>query len=367
MQIPEYSMRQLLEAGVHFGHRTDRWNPLMAPYIYGARSGIHVIDLTQTVPLLHQALVAIHQCVAKGGRLLMVGTKSQARVPVRETAEQGQQFYIDNRWLGGTLTNWKTVSGSLDRLDRLEQMLDKPDAGFAKKERLRLERHRDKLRVALGGIRKMKEKGIPEMLFVIDVKQERLAIQEAIKTKIPVAAIVDTNCDPTGIDYPIPGNDDASRAVVLYCDLVLRVLLDAVGEQLASISSQRDDAVEVPLEGGSESAAEEPVDKKVKTPAAETKPQPVVAAEAEMEPQAEIAAEATGDVKTEPQAEIVAEATGDVKAEPQAEIAAEATGDVKTEPQAEIVAETTGDVKTEPQADSPTEEAEAVEAPTPSS
>ena len=349
----------------------------MAPYIYGARSGIHVIDLTQTVPLLHQALVAIHQCVAKGGRLLMVGTKSQARVPVRETAEQGQQFYIDNRWLGGTLTNWKTVSGSLDRLDRLEQMLDKPDAGFAKKERLRLERQRDKLRVALGGIRKMKEKGIPEMLFVIDVKQERLAIQEAIKTKVPVVAVVDTNCDPTGIDYPIPGNDDASRAVALYCDLVLRVLLDAVGEQLASISSQRDDAVEVPLEGGSESAAEEPVDKEVKTPAAETKPQPVVAAEAEIaaeatgdvktEPQAEIAAEATGDVKAEPQAEIAAEATGDVKTEPQAEIAAEATGDVKTEPQAEIVAETTGEVETEPQADSPTEEAEAAEPPTPSS
>ena len=317
----------------------------MAPYIYGARSGIHVIDLTQTVPLLHQALVAIHQCVAKGGRLLMVGTKSQARVPVRETAEQGQQFYIDNRWLGGTLTNWKTVSGSLDRLDRLEQMLDKPDAGFAKKERLRLERQRDKLRVALGGIRKMKEKGIPEMLFVIDVKQERLAIQEAIKTKVPVVAVVDTNCDPTGIDYPIPGNDDASRAVALYCDLVLRVLLDAVGEQLASISSKQEDAVEAPLEGGSESAAE------VKTPAAKAGPQPVTAAKAEMEPQAKIAVEATGDVKTEPQAEI----------------AAEATGDVETEPQAEIVAEATGDVETEPQADSPTEEAEAVEAPTPSS
>lgn len=230
MNIPHINMRQLLEAGVHFGHRTDRWNPKMAPYIYGDRGGIHIIDLTQTVPMLHQALVAIHQCVAKGGRLLMVATKPQAREPIRRAAESGQQFYINNRWLGGTLTNWKTVSASISRLKELEKKLDNPEAGFSKKERLQLERQRDKTEAALGGIRNIGT--LPDMLFVIDVNDKRIAVAEARKIGIPVVAIVDTNSDPTGIDFPIPGNDDATRAVSLYCDLILSTLIDALEVQL---------------------------------------------------------------------------------------------------------------------------------------
>ena len=259
MNIPHFTMRQLLEAGVHFGHKTDRWNPRMEPYIYGSRAGIHVIDLTQTVPLLHQALLAVHKCVANGGRLLLVATKPQARDLIRQTAEQGQQYFINNRWLGGTLTNWKTVSNSIRRLDALEKTLASPDAGFAKKERLGMERQLRKLQAGLGGIREMGS--VPDMLFVIDVNQERLAIAEARKIGIPVAAVVDTNSDPTGVDFPIPGNDDASRAVALYCDLVLRTLVDALEVQLGAYGEDlgaREEIVEPVLEGvPAESAAGE--------------------------------------------------------------------------------------------------------------
>ena len=215
---------------MHFGHRTDRWNPRMAPFLYGARGGIHVIDLTQTVPLLDRALTAVHRCVAKEGRVLLVATKNQARDVVRETAVGGQQFYVNTRWLGGTLTNWNTVSNSIRRLENLERTLGNPDAGFVKKERLRLNRQLRKLEAGLGGIREMKR--VPDMLFVIDVNEERLAVAEAIKMGIPVVAVVDSNADPTGIDYPIPGNDDASRAIQFYCDVLLRTLADAVEVQL---------------------------------------------------------------------------------------------------------------------------------------
>jgi len=202
VNLPQYSLRQLLEAGVHFGHRTDRWNPRMAPFIYGERAGIHIFDLTQTVPLLDAALTAVHRCVAKEGRLLLVATKPQARDLVRETAVAGQQFYVNTRWLGGTLTNWSTVSNSIRRLDNLERTLSNPDAGFVKKERLRLGRQLRKLEAGLGGIRQMKR--TPDMLFVIDVNAERLAVREAQKKGVPVVAVVDSNCDPAGIDYPIP-------------------------------------------------------------------------------------------------------------------------------------------------------------------
>jgi len=230
VNLPQYSLRQLLEAGVHFGHRTDRWNPRMAPFIYGERAGIHIFDLTQTLPLLDAALTAVHRCVAKEGRLLLVATKPQARDLVRETAVAGQQFYVNTRWLGGTLTNWSTVSNSIRRLDNLERTLSNPDAGFVKKERLRLGRQLRKLEAGLGGIRQMKR--TPDMLFVIDVNAERLAVREAQKKGVPVVAVVDSNCDPAGIDYPIPGNDDASRAIRFYCDVLLRTLADAVEEQL---------------------------------------------------------------------------------------------------------------------------------------
>ena len=245
LQLPHYTLRQLLEAGVHFGHRTDRWNPRMEPYLYGERGGIHIIDLTQTVPLLDRALGAVHRCVAKEGRVLLVATKAQAREVVRNTAVGGQQFYVNTRWLGGTLTNWNTVSNSIRRLENLERTLSNPDAGFVKKERLRLNRQLRKLEAGLGGIRDMKR--VPDMLFVIDVNEERLAVNEAIKLGIPVIAIVDSNADPTGIDYPIPGNDDASRAIQFYCDILLRTLADAVEEQLRSRGGDIGEKVDVGL------------------------------------------------------------------------------------------------------------------------
>ena len=254
MNLPNYSLRQLLEAGVHFGHRTDRWNPRMESYIYGNRGGIHVIDLTQTVPLLDRALAAIHRCVAKEGRVLLVATKQQARDVVRETAVGGQQFYVNTRWLGGTLTNWNTVSNSIRRLENLERTLSNPDAGFVKKERLRLNRQLRKLEAGLGGIRDMKR--VPDMLFVIDVNEERLAIAEAIKMRIPVVAVVDSNADPTGIDYPIPGNDDAFRSIQFYCDVLLRTLADAVEVQLRNRGGDIGEQIDVVLsaEPGAESA-----------------------------------------------------------------------------------------------------------------
>jgi small subunit ribosomal protein S2 len=227
-------MRQLLEAGVHFGHQTHRWNPRMGPYIYGDRNGIHILDLTQTVPLLDAALNVIRETVARGGRILFVGTKRQAAQPLAEAAEMCAQYYMNHRWLGGTLTNWKTVSGSIARLKKLDEQLDAEVSGFTKKERLNLERERSKLQASLGGIREMG--GLPDMLFVVDTNKEDLAILEARKLGIPVVAVLDSNSDPEGVDYPIPGNDDAVRAIALYCDLVARAALDGMaanmGEQI---------------------------------------------------------------------------------------------------------------------------------------
>ena len=224
MALPEFTMRRLLEAGVHFGHQTHRWNPKMETYIFGARNNIHIIDLAQTVPLLHQALLAVSDVVAQGGRVLFVGTKRQASDPIAESAKVCLQYFINHRWLGGTLTNWKTISNSIRRLGTLEDMLAQDDLKLTKKETLRLTRERDKLDRALGGIKNMG--GIPDMMFVIDTNKESIAIQEANKLGIPVVAIVDSNCDPDGITYPIPGNDDAGRAITLYCDLLSRAVLD---------------------------------------------------------------------------------------------------------------------------------------------
>ncbi|GAB4284378.1 MAG: 30S ribosomal protein S2 [Roseovarius sp.] len=239
-------MRQLLEAGVHFGHQTQRWNPRMAPYIYGARNGIHIIDLTQTVPLLDAALQAIRDTVAKGGRVLFVGTKRQASQAVAEAAEKCAQYYMNHRWLGGTLTNWQTVSQSIKRLSEIDEMLGNGAEGLTKKERLGLEREQGKLQASLGGIREMG--GLPDMLFVIDVKKEALAVAEANKLGIPVAAVVDTNCSPDGIDYIIPGNDDAARAIALYCDLVSRAALDGMSAQLGAAGVDVGALEETPLE-----------------------------------------------------------------------------------------------------------------------
>ena len=232
MALPEFTMRQLLEAGVHFGHQTQRWNPRMGPFIFGARNGIHIMDLTQTVPMLDQALQAIRDTVAKGGRVLFVGTKRQAATPIAEAAEKCAQYYMNHRWLGGTLTNWQTVSKSIQRLKQIDEAMEGGVDGLTKKERLGMERDQGKLQSSLGGIREMG--GTPDLIFVIDVKKEQLAIAEANKLGIPVVAVVDSNCPPDGVDYIIPGNDDAARAIALYCDLAARAALDGMSAQLGA-------------------------------------------------------------------------------------------------------------------------------------
>src|SRR6188474_131204 len=227
MALPDYSMRQLLEAGVHFGHQAHRWNPKMGGFIFGTRNNIHIIDLAQSVPMLHKALEAVSDTVAKGGRILFVGTKRQAQDAISEAAKRCAQYYVNSRWLGGTLTNWKTISGSIARLRKLEEMLSSNEAtGYTKKERLDLQRERDKLDRSLGGIRDMG--GLPDLIFVIDTNKEDIAIAEAQRLNIPVAAIVDTNSDPKGITYVVPGNDDAGRAISLYCDLIARAVIDGI-------------------------------------------------------------------------------------------------------------------------------------------
>lgn len=232
MALPEFSLRQLLEAGVHYGHQTQRWNPRMGEFIYGDRNGIHILDLTQTVPMLDAALQVIRDTVAKGGRVLFVGTKRQAQKPVADAAEKSAQFFMNHRWLGGTLTNWKTVSQSINRLKAIDETMAGGADGLTKKERLGLEREQAKLQASLGGIRDMG--GLPDLLFVIDVNKEDLAIAEAKKLGIPVVAVVDTNCSPDGVDYIIPGNDDAARAIALYCDLASRAALDGMSAQMGA-------------------------------------------------------------------------------------------------------------------------------------
>jgi len=246
MALPEFALRQLLEAGVHFGHQTQRWNPRMGEFIYGARNGIHIMDLTQTVPMLDAALNAIRETVAKNGRVLFVGTKRQAAQPIADAAERCAQYYMNHRWLGGTLTNWQTVSKSIKRLNEIDEILDAGGEGLTKKERLGLERDQAKLQASLGGIREMG--GVPDMLFVIDVKKEALAVAEAKKLNIPVVAVVDTNCSPDGVDYIIPGNDDAARAIALYCDLVSRAALDGMTAQMGAAGVDLGAMEEAPTE-----------------------------------------------------------------------------------------------------------------------
>ena len=243
--LPTFNMRQLLEAGVHFGHQAHRWNPKMGPFIYGVRNKIHIVDLTQTVPLLHQALVKISDTVADGGRVLFVGTKRQAAEAIAEAAKRSAQYYINHRWLGGTLTNWKTISQSIRRLRQLEDILADPQ-GRTKKEVLNLTRERDKLNQALGGIKEMG--GTPDLLFVLDTNKEQIAIKEARKLGIPIVAVVDTNCDPDGIDFPIPGNDDAGRAITLYCDLVARAAIDGIQRGQAAAGVDIGEAEAPPVE-----------------------------------------------------------------------------------------------------------------------
>ncbi|MEM9436882.1 MAG: 30S ribosomal protein S2 [Pseudomonadota bacterium] len=255
MALPEFTMRQLLEAGVHFGHQTQRWNPRMGDFIYGDRNGIHILDLTQTVPMLDAALNAIRETVAKGGRVLFVGTKRQAQQPIAEAAEKCAQYYMNHRWLGGTLTNWKTVSQSINRLRAIDEQIEGGAEGLTKKERLGMEREQGKLQASLGGIREMG--GVPDLLFVIDVNKEDLAIAEAKKLGIPVVAVVDTNCSPDGVDYIIPGNDDAARAIALYCDLAARAALDGMTAQMGAAGIDLGEMEETPVEEAVEAPAAE--------------------------------------------------------------------------------------------------------------
>ena len=246
MALPEFSLRQLLEAGVHFGHQTHRWNPRMDQYIYGSRNGIHIMDLTQTVPLLDQALNVVRETVSKGGRILFVGTKRQASKAVAEAAERSAQYYMNHRWLGGTLTNWQTVSKSIQRLKAISAQMETGFDGLTKKERLGMEREHAKLHASLNGIAEMG--GTPDLLFVIDTNKESLAVAEANKLGIPVIGILDTNSAPEGMDYPIPGNDDAARAIGLYCDLIARSALDGMAAQMGSAGVDLGELVDAPVE-----------------------------------------------------------------------------------------------------------------------
>ncbi len=286
MALPEFSMRQLLEAGCHFGHQTHRWNPKMKDFIFGDRSNIHIIDLSQTVPLLHQALVKVRDTAAKGGRVLFVGTKRQASEPIANAAKRCAQYYMNQRWLGGTLTNWRTISNSIARLRELETMFEDEGglSGLTKKEQLMLTREREKLERSLGGIKDMG--GTPDLMFVIDTNKEGIAIQEAKKLGIPVVAVVDTNCDPDPIDMPIPGNDDASRAIALYCDLIADAVLDGMADGAAALGVDLGEA-EAPVETlVEETAAEEAAAEEApaaEAPAEEAKAEAAAPAEAEGE------------------------------------------------------------------------------------
>ena len=311
MALPEFTLRQLLEAGVHFGHQTQRWNPRMEEFIYGERNGIHIMDLTQTVPMLDAALNVARETVARGGRILFVGTKRQASTAIAEAAEKCAQYYMNHRWLGGTLTNWQTVSQSINRLKALDEKMAVGSEGLTKKERLGMEREQSKLQASLGGITQMG--GVPDLLFVIDVKKEALAVAEANKLGIPVIAVVDTNCSPSGVDYIIPGNDDAARAISLYCDLIARSALDGMTEQMGAAGVDLGEMEDAPIE------AELNTDNVVEGAA---KAEPVAEEAAKAEPVAEEAAKAKPGAEEAAKAKPVAEEAA--KAEPVAEQAVKA-------------------------------------------
>ena len=321
MAIPDFTMRQLLEAGVHFGHHTRRWNPKMAPYIFGVRNGVHIIDLQQTMPMLYAALAAIREITAAGGRVLFVGTKRQASDLVADSAVRCGQYFINHRWLGGTLTNWKTITASIKRLRQLDEILADVESGLTKKELLGRTRERGKLQRALGGIKEMG--GLPDILFVIDTNKEAIAIKEAAKLNIPVVGIIDSNSDPHGIAYTIPGNDDAIRSIALYCDLVSRAVLDGLQQEAIATGSdigEGEDVLieELPAEAGVPAEAEAPAEAEV--PAVEATAAP--AAEAgDAAPAAE-----TDDAAPAAETDDAAPAAGEV-ASPPGESAAPAEGD----------------------------------------
>jgi small subunit ribosomal protein S2 len=337
MAMPTVTLRQLLEAGVHFGHHTRRWNPKMEPFIFGIRNKVHILDLRQSSPRLQQGLDAIRDVVSNGGRVLFVGTKRQASERIADAAERCGQYYVNHRWLGGMLTNWKTMSNSIRRLREVEAELQDEESGRTKKELLRLLRERDKLERALGGIKDMG--GLPDILFVIDTNKESIAIAEARKLKIPVVAVVDSNSDPEGIEFPVPGNDDSLRAINLYCDLVSAAVLDGLqveasasgadlGEAEEPIVEDLDAVVEAAAAAAPETSAA----------AAETPAEPEPAAEAPAEPAPEPAAEASAEPAPKPAPEASAEPAP--APEPAPEATAEPAPDAEKEAPADAVSET---------------------------
>ena len=257
MAMPDYTLRQLLEAGVHFGHHTRRWNPRMGPYIFGIRNQVHILDLQQTVPMLDRALRATRDTTAAGGRVLFVGTKRAAAEHVAEAARRCGQYYVNHRWLGGMLTNWKTITGRIKRLRQIEEMLAGDVTGLTKKEVLEITRDQEKLERSLGGIKEMG--GLPDILFIIDTNKEKLAVEEANKLGIPVIAILDSNSDPAGVTYPIPGNDDAIRAITLYCELISGAVLDGISAEMAASGHDIGGAEELPMEVMPEVSMPEPL------------------------------------------------------------------------------------------------------------
>ena len=237
MALPDYSMSELLEAGVHFGHQKHRWNPKMEPFIFGIRNNIHILDLSQTIPMLHNALSAVRDVTKSGGRILFVGTKRQGQEIIANAANDCAQYYMNHRWYGGTLTNWKTISNTIKRLRNIEELLENEDlSGLTKKELLKLNREKEKLDISIGGIKDMG--GLPDLIFVLDTVKEQIAIEEATKLNIPIAAIIDSNSNPDGITFPIPGNDDSTKAISLFCDLISKAALDGIAK------SQSDNKIE---------------------------------------------------------------------------------------------------------------------------
>lgn len=285
MAIPEFTMRQLLEAGIHFGHHTRRWNPKMAPYLFGVRNGVHIIDLEQTMPMLYAALAAIREITAAGGRVLFVGTKRQASELIAQAAERCGQYFVNHRWLGGTLTNWKTITASIKRLRDLDSILAEGESGLTKKELLGLTREREKLQRALGGIKEMG--GLPNVLFVIDTNKEAIAVKEAANLNIPVVAVTDSNSDPDGIAYAIPGNDDAIRSIALYCDLAAQAVLDGLQQEAIATGSDIGEA-------------EEPLSSEIPA-TGEDSGEPRAAASPEVGSDADTLIDATPPVEPEPQ------------------------------------------------------------------
>jgi len=251
--MPTYSMRQLLEAGVHFGHHTRRWNPKMKPFLFGVRNGIHIINLEQTAPMLGRAMEAVREVISNGGRVLFVGTKRQAQDIVRDAAERCGQYYVNQRWLGGMLTNWKTISNSIKKLREIDARLAEDHEGLTKREVLELQRHREKLNASLGGIKDMG--GLPSLLFIIDTNKEANAIMEAKVLGIPVIAVIDSNSDPTGVDFPIPGNDDALRAIEFYCDMIAGSVVAGLQAEQSGRGRDLGESIEAPVEALPEDGA----------------------------------------------------------------------------------------------------------------